>query len=124
MAIPIIMSIAEVADRYTIAMLKREHSPDKTKQLQEQVDYSAAGLDFDDEELMTIVDQLYEVNKMLWDTEDGIRTGALDDADPAVIGRLAMQVRDLNTTRCDIKNVIIEHTQNGFKETKINYGKS
>ena len=124
---PIIMPISEVADRYTIALLKLNRLTAEESEganLREQVNHYKAGLDMDMPGLADLVDQLYELNGCIWDTEGTIRRGAEADLEDREIARLAIEVRNLNRTRCAIKNSIVLLTRDGFQEVKMNYAGS
>lgn len=114
----------EVADRYTIAKLKLERLPaeeaDKDE-LQRQVEYYAAGLDSTDPALMDLVEQLYEINGLMWDQEYLIRKGEDEDLGLEEIGRRALKIRNLNRKRITIKNNIVDLVGDGFKDCKMNY---
>ena len=115
------MSIAEVADRYTIALLKLGRLPDEPPgPLGEQIQHYAAGLDPTDPAINGAVLQLLQINGQIWDAEASIRNCSLTDL--TEIGRLAVLVRDLNKTRCSVKNAINRLTKTGFDEVKVNYG--
>lgn len=121
MPTPIIMPIAEVADRFTIALLKAERLGAEGKQFHGQADYYNAGLDHSDPQLKELVADLYEINGLMWDAEHEIRKGKDDDLGLAEIGRRALLIRDLNRRRISIKNQIAKHTGSGFQDCKMNY---
>lgn len=113
---PIIMPLAEVVDRHTIARLKLERSvAGSTTELQRQVNYYFAGLDTTDSVLMGLVASLYEINGRLWDQEDMIhRVGAPDEE----VARRARMIRSINLERIAVKNQIVKHTADGFRDDK------
>ena len=119
----IITPLPEVIDRYTIALLKLERL-DKSEididEMQEQVDYYKSGIDFSNERIVNLTDELYKVNGNIWDIEGSIRKGLDDDLGYEEIGKRAVMVRDLNRNRMKIKNDIIELTGDGFKDCKMN----
>jgi len=123
----IITPTPEVCDRYTIAKLKLERvgakmAPELREEFERQVAYYREGIDWNDKHLAELVDQLYELNALQWNTEGELRAGLLDDVDMAIIGRLAIQVRDINCRRTRLKNIIQQHTGSGFSDIKMNYG--
>lgn len=123
MPVAVITPISEVCDRWTIAVLKKNRVKDDDPiELQRQVDYYAAGIDWENPDLRHLIDQLYEINALQWDTEGALRRGEMDECDLAEIGRLALQVRNLNRKRCSVKNSIVKLTGDGFTEVKVNYG--
>ena len=117
---PIITPIPEVADRYTIALLKIQRldaSEIDVDEMQQQINYYKEGLDLDNPDLADLVDKLYHVNGLMWDAEHAIRKGQEE------IGTRAIHIRDLNRDRMKIKNDIIDLTGDGFKDAKMNYAK-
>ena len=123
---PIITPVPEVADRYTIALLKIERlGPDEIDidDMRKQIDYYREGLKLEDPELSLLVNDLYEINGKMWDAEYAIRKGQDENLGLEEIGRRALQIRDLNRIRMKVKNDIIELTGDGFKDCKMNYAK-
>ena len=124
MAKPIITPIPEVADRYTIAILKIErldHSEIDVEDMQRQVDYYKQGLDLEYQQLAKLVNDLYDINGKMWDAEHAIRKGQDENLGLEEIGKRAIRIRDLNRIRMKVKNDIIEFTGDGFKDCKMNY---
>ena len=122
----IITPTPEVADRYTIALLKIERL-DKDQidleEMQRQVNYYREGLNLDDKDMSNLVDALYEINGKMWDAEHAIRKGQDNQLGLEEIGKRAIKIRDLNKIRMKIKNDIIDLTGDGFKDCKMNYSK-
>ncbi len=121
---PIITPIPEVADRYTIALLKIErldHSEIDVADMQKQIDYYKDGLELENPNLAKLVKDLYEINGKMWDAEHAIRKGQDENLGLEEIGRRAIHIRDLNRVRMKVKNDIIELTGDGFKDCKMNY---
>ena len=126
MAKPIITPVPEVADRYTIALLKIERldaSEIDVPEMQRQIDYYKEGLDLDNPDLADLVDKLYHVNGLMWDAEHAIRKGQDEGLGLEEIGTRAIHIRDLNRDRMKVKNDIIDLTGDGFKDAKMNYAK-
>ncbi len=124
MAKPIITPIPEVADRYTIAMLKIERldpSEIDVEDMKRQIDYYKQGLDLENSKLSELVDDLYNINGKMWDAEHAIRKGQDENLGLEEIGKRAIHIRDLNRIRMRVKNDIIELTGDGFKDCKMNY---
>jgi|TARA_R110000824_G_scaffold304281_4_gene492098 hypothetical protein len=123
---PIITPIPEVADRYTIALLKIQRldaSEIDVDEMQRQIDYYKEGLDLDNPKLANLVDKLYHVNGLMWDAEHAIRKGQDEGLGLEEIGTRAIHIRDLNRDRMKVKNDIIDLTGDGFKDAKMNYAK-
>ena len=126
MAKPIITPVPEVADRYTIALLKIERldaSEIDVPEMQRQIDYYKEGLDLDNPDLADLVDKLYHVNGLMWDAEHAIRKGQDEGLGLEEIGKRAIRIRDLNRDRMKVKNDIIDLTGDGVKDAKMNYAK-
>jgi len=90
------MPLSEILDRYTITKLKSERTDeDVTDELRtykreiENPDYLQKT-----SQIASFIEQLYEINGELWDTEGDIRKGV--DMPLEQIGQLALNVRDLN----------------------------
>ena len=114
------MPLSEILDRYTITKLKSERTDeDVTDELRtykreiENPDYLQKS-----SQIASFIEQLYEINGELWDTECDIRKGV--DMPLELIGLLALNVRDLNCKRNEIKAEIVDVFSEGFKEIKIN----
>ena len=123
---PIITPIPEVADRYTIAILKIErldHTEIDSEEMQRQINYYKEGLDLNDPKLSKLVDDLYQINGEMWEAEYAIRKGQDDNLGLEEIGKRAIKIRDLNRIRMKVKNDIIDLTGEGFKDCKMNYAK-
>ena len=72
--------------------------------------------------LVELIGKLYRINGKLWDTEAKAARDADHDNPPLEkIGRLALEVRELNKERNGIKAEIVEEFCEGFKEIKVNY---
>ena len=122
----IITPIPEVADRYTIALLKIERlSADEIDMddMRKQIYYYRDGLNLEDPELAQLVENLYDINGEMWNAEHAIRKGQDENLGLEEIGRRALHIRDLNRNRMKIKNDIVELTGDGFKDCKMNYAK-
>ena len=117
------MPLSEILDRYTITKLKSERTnedvSEELKTYKAEIDkpiYSEKS-----NQIISFIDRLYGINGQLWDTEKDIRNGV--DMPLKEVGRLALQVRDLNCKRNEIKAEIVDAFSEGFKEIKINYKK-
>jgi hypothetical protein len=125
---PIAMPICELADRLTIAQLKKERLPNSEidkDDLQKQIKYYEEGIDTKNEKLRTAIVDLYEINGQMWDAEHAIRKGLDEDLGLSEIGRRALKIRDLNRVRVSIKNKITEIAgQPEFADCKMNHASS
>lgn len=125
MPLTIPMPLSEVCDRYTIAALKSDKlpTPEQRTAAKAQVAHYALGMDFNSTELMLLVNELYEINEALWDTEGEIFRGETQDMPLEEVGRRALRVRNLNRTRCEIKNRIVALSGQGWHDEKADYAK-
>ena len=73
------------------------------------------------DEIYAYVDQLYEVNRRIWDLESDIRKGKEGELGLEEVGRRAIMIRDFNKERINIKNTINTIYKTGFIEKKINH---
>ena len=117
------MPLSEIIDRYTITKLKSERTDENVSN---ELRAYKTEIDCPDyleksSQIASFIDRLYEVNGKLWDTEGDIRKGV--EMPLEEIGRLALEVRNLNCQRNEIKTEIVDAFSEGFKEIKINYTK-
>ena len=112
------MPISEIIDRYTITKLKSERT---SENVIEELNFYKKELDDYKVNLDKYIQLMYNINGKIWDTESDIRKGT--NLPLEEIGRLALQVRDLNCERNGIKADIVDQFSEGFKEIKINYKK-
>lgn len=125
---PIAMPVCELADRLTIAHLKKSRLPDSEidkAALQKQIEYYEEGIDSDNVKLRELILDLHEINEQMWDAEHDIRKGLDADLGLAEIGRRAIKIRDLNRVRVSVKNKITELVgQPEFVDCKMNHASS
>tara|TARA_B100001250_G_scaffold411100_1_gene438961 strand:+ start:1488 stop:1859 length:372 start_codon:yes stop_codon:yes gene_type:complete len=112
------MPISEIIDRYTITKLKSERTNENVIEELRIYQNELASYNAD---LKLYTSRMYNINGKIWDTESDIRKGTKLPLEE--IGRLALQVRDLNCERNAIKAEIVDQFSEGFKEIKINYKK-
>ena len=112
------MPISEIIDRYTITKLKSERTNENVIEELKIYQNELASYNAD---LKLYISRMYDINGKIWDTESDIRKGTTLPLEE--IGRLALQVRDLNCERNAIKAEIVDQFSEGFKEIKINYKK-
>jgi len=113
------MPVSEIVDRYTITKLKSERTDED---VHEELACYLKEINSYNTNLDKYIEALYIANGRLWDTEGDIRKGGAD-LPLEEIGRLALQVRDLNCDRNSIKAELVDKFAEGFKELKINYAK-
>ena len=122
------MSLSEIIDRYTITKLKSERTSENVSE--ELNSYKNEMDKHNQKETELFVEKLYKINGRLWDIETkasreiNSRETAPEDTDYAEIGKLAIDVREVNCERNGVKAEIVDFFSDGFKEIKINYTKT
>jgi hypothetical protein len=111
------MPISEIADRYSIALLKRERA-DADNQL--EIDTLHAEL-IKYEGTLEFIMKLKEANGKIWDLESDIRKGKEAELGLEEVGRRAIQIRELNKIRVGYKNEMVKIYGEGFEDIKMNH---
>ena len=111
------MPISEIADRYSIALLKQERAAaDNAAEVhtlhKELIQYEGA---------MSFVRKLIEINGKIWDLESDIRKGKEAELGLEEVGRRAIQIRELNKIRVGYKNEMVQLYGEGFEDIKMNH---
>jgi tetratricopeptide (TPR) repeat protein len=111
------MPISEIADRYSIALLKKERAnADNDQEInvlyQELVKYDQA---------LNFVEKLKEINGQIWDLESDIRKGKENELGLEEVGRRAIAIRGLNKIRVSYKNEMVNIYGEGFEDIKMNH---
>lgn len=111
------MPISEIADRYSIAILKKERAAadnidEITTLYHELVQY---------EDIMGFVDKLIEINGKIWDLESDIRKGKEGELGLEEVGRRAIAIRGFNKIRVGYKNEMVQKYGEGFEDIKMNH---
>jgi len=111
--------IIELFDRYAIACVKW----DRTQANQHELEFYQQQIDneFNLLEVQHYVDKLKEIHNKIWDLEWQLRQGLEDELGYEIIGRRAVEIRNYNNKRVEIKNRIAEHFNSKVKEIKINH---
>lgn len=112
------MPISEIADRYSITLLKSERI--EGVNLQEELNTYRKELD-KYEEIQNFLDRLYQINAEIWDLESDIRKGKENILGLEEVGRRAILIRSKNKIRVSIKNEMVEKYEEGFKDIKMNH---
>lgn len=92
------MLISDIADKYTILLLKNERLGTEYE-LDSYLENIPPEID-------SYIHDLYHVNGLIWDLESDIRKCKDDQLGFEEIGRRAVEIRNLNSKRIDIKNKI------------------
>ena len=112
------MQLSEIADRYSICLLKSERTDED---MTEELDFYGKELNIHNN-ITFYIDRLYAINSEIWDLEADIRKGREDELGIEEVGRRAIQIRNKNRIRISIKNEIVDDFGEGFKDIKINHG--
>ena len=108
------MQIGEIADRYSILMLKSERTNlDVKLELQAYKD-AVSGY----EKIDTFIEKLKSINGRIWDLESDIRKGKENELGLEEVGKRAIMIRDINSERVACKNEITVYYKEGYIETK------
>jgi hypothetical protein len=116
-------SIAEIIDRMSILKLKIEHFDEPRLKI-EYADFEKALDDYKKEGFIVQkewLEELYDINRKIWDLEADIRNGCEGKFSLEEVGRRALKIRDHNKERIAAKNKIINETGLGYKEVKVNH---
>lgn len=111
------MPISEIADRYSIAILKKEradanNSDEITILYSELVQYTG---------IQNYISKLIEINGKIWDLESDIRKGKEEELGLEEVGRRAIRIRELNKIRVGYKNDMVKEYGEGFEDIKMNH---
>jgi hypothetical protein len=119
------MPIGEILDRYSIAVLKKERANadndiELIDLLKEIEDYRQKDSEFINHK----INQLIEINGMIWDLESDIRKGREGELGLEEVGRRAIKIREFNKIRVGYKNDVVEVFGEGYKDIKMNHASS
>ena len=112
------MQLSEIADRYTICLLKNERT---AEDMTEELAFYKPELDAYGIDIQHFVDRLYAINSEMWDLEASLRQGKDSELGFDEIGKRAIQIRNKNRIRVSIKNEIVDTFGVGFKDIKVNH---
>jgi len=112
------MPISEIADRYSITLLKSERI--EGVNLQDELNTYKQELDKYNN-IQPFIDRLYTINGEIWDLESDIRKGKENILGLEEVGRRAILIRGKNKIRVGIKNEMVEKYEEGFKDIKMNH---
>lgn len=117
------VSNGEIVDKYTILKIKSERVSDenKLKFINEELETLHRSIIYFlhiDNSLQEYIDQLYDINKILWDVEDSIRKKEYHKEFDDEFIALARRVYFTNDKRASVKAIINERTKSDFREIK------
>jgi len=111
------MPISEIADRYSIAILKKERA---------NADNSGEISSLNNEiknypNIDRYIEKLIEINGKIWDLESDIRKGKEKELGLEEVGRRAIEIRGFNKIRVGYKNEMVNLYGEGFEDIKMNH---
>jgi hypothetical protein len=110
------MSVADIADRFSICQLKFQRIGDEVKSEMNALEEELKRYP----DIQLYITKLTAVNAKIWDLEADIRAGKEGLLGLEEVGRRALSIRDLNKIRVSIKNEMVDVFKDGFREIKIN----
>ena len=111
------MPISEIADRYSIAILKKERANAENSE-----EISILGKEIENYPgINDFLNDLIEINGKIWDLESDIRKGKENELGLEEVGRRAIKIRELNKIRVGYKNEIVKLYKEGFEDIKMNH---
>jgi hypothetical protein len=117
------VSNGEIVDKYTILKIKSERIADEVKLQSIIKELTMVGQSVKfileiNNSIQQQIDELYEVNKILWDIENAIREKEFKKEFDDEFIRIARSVYINNDTRSKIKSMINEKTNSNYVEVK------
>ena len=107
--------VIELVDRYAIAKLKF----DKTQANQQELDFYTQKIkQYDLVLIQGELDQLYDIHKSIWNLEAELKSGREKNLALEEIGRRAIEIRDWNHQRIELKNAMANKLGCQVKEIK------
>jgi hypothetical protein len=113
----------DILDRFCISVLKMERIGEKEavwefeymKKGWEELPVKHPLVEWD-----IFFNEMLQYHKNIWDLESAVRKGALDH-DHAEIGRRAIQIREWNKKRIELKNKVNEIVGEGVRDVRKNH---
>ena len=120
MMVSIEVSVGELFDKITILKIKQKKLTDKDQlaNVGKELEYLEDKAFTNDPEVNVLVEQLQEINKQLWDIENGKRKCEADKSFGSKFVELARDVYIKNDDRAKIKKMINIITKSGIVEEK------
>ncbi len=108
--------LIELVDRYTIAQVKHKRTSGAN---QEELDFYTAQLtEFNFEKISVWLTALVDLHNSIWNLEDDFKKCKLDNVDLEEIGRRALEIRDFNNLRIQMKNHMAKLLDDPVREIK------
>lgn len=119
----IFRDVGDVIDRWSISKLKAERIGNK-ENIREYQSFEEGRKYLQKKYLNMYIDDffkhIYNINVMIWDLEADLRQGKLDGV-LSEVGRRAIEIREHNNLRVQVKNIINKLTHTGFQDIKKNH---
>lgn len=116
------LSIGDIIDRWTIAYLKFNRGKIDTLSEQSQYSNHCHQKNYNQKIIKDEFDNLLRINGNIWNLESDIRLGKEGELGLEEVGRRAIQIRELNKQRIEVKNRLNQVFKEGFQEVKIEHG--
>jgi len=113
------LSIGDVLDRWTIAYLKGIRGGVDT--YEECESYREYCTSYNQKVIADTFSELLKHNGDIWTLESDIRKGKEGELGLEEVGRRALQIRDHNKLRIEVKNRVNAHCNEGFQEVKVKH---
>lgn len=110
--------VIELVDRYTIAQVKHNRTGGAN---QAELDfYEQQMLGIDKHTIWNELQALKILHDKIWSLEDDFKKCRIDGTELAEIGRRALEIRDYNNFRAQLKNTVAEKLNDPVREIKTN----
>jgi hypothetical protein len=110
--------VMELVDRYAIAQVKHNRTGGAN---QEELDfYEQQMLNIDKTAIWQELQAFKILHDKIWSLEDDFKKCRIDGTDLAEVGRRALEIRDYNNFRVQLKNTVAEKLNDPVREIKTN----
>lgn len=108
----------ELVDRYTIAQVKYNRTGGANE---EELNFYEQQMNKIDKTIIWDELQAFKIlHDKIWNLEDDFKKSRIDGTDLAEIGRRALEIRDYNQYRVQLKNAVAEKLNDPVREVKTN----
>lgn len=107
--------VIELFDRLAIAEVKFQRTGANTAEFSWYMNQATA---FDMAQIQDLYQELIEIHNQIWSLESELKTGREDQLPLEEIGRRAIEIRDWNNRRVQLKNLMAERLGCGVREIK------
>lgn len=110
--------VMELVDRYAIAQVKHNRTGGAN---QAELDfYEQQMLNIDKTTIWQELQALKILHDKIWSLEDDFKKCRIDGTDLDEVGRRALEIRDYNSFRVQLKNIVAEKLNDPVREIKTN----